>query len=57
MQDEDFITLTVVVRRGGEEGDPCESVLADHPDVQFVGHQDGVTVVALQLGAEPSSWS
>lgn len=56
VENEDFVTLTVVVRRGGEDGDPCEKVLAEHPDVLFVGHQDGVTMTALSLGAEPTSW-
>lgn len=54
--EDEFVTLTVVVRRGGEQGDPCEELLADHPDVQFVGHQDGVTPAALALGADPRSW-
>lgn len=54
---DEFVTLTVVVRRGGEEGDPCDTALGEHLDVMFVGHQDGVTTTALALGAEPSSWS
>ncbi|MGW0033034.1 hypothetical protein ACWDXD_24860 [Streptomyces sp. NPDC003314] len=54
---DDFVTLTVVVRRGGEEGDPCDVFLAGHPDVLFVGHQDGITGTARALGAEPGSWT
>lgn len=58
MDDEttEYATLTVVVRRDGTEGDPCETMLADHPDVVFVGHEDGVSDTALVLGAEPGSW-
>ncbi|MFI5990353.1 hypothetical protein ACIBAC_00665 [Streptomyces sp. NPDC051362] len=52
----EYATLTVVVRRDGTEGDPCETMLAGHPDVVFVGCQDGVTDEAFALGAEPSSW-
>jgi hypothetical protein len=52
----EFATLTVVVRRDGTVGDPCETVLADHPDVVFVGCEDGVSDVALALGADEGSW-
>lgn len=54
---DEYVTLTVVVRRGGSEGDPCDVVLGEHADVLFVGHQDDVTSTALALGADPSSWS
>jgi len=52
----EYVTLTVVVRRGGDEGDPCDQVLDEHADVLFVGHQDGVSIEALRLGAEPGGW-
>ncbi|MFE7072627.1 hypothetical protein ACFU96_21350 [Streptomyces sp. NPDC057620] len=52
----EYVTLTAVVRRDGTEGDPCEQVLAGHPDVVFVGHEDGVTDTALALGAVPEGW-
>ncbi|MGA5453845.1 hypothetical protein ACPCVO_45250 [Streptomyces umbrinus] len=52
----EYATLTVVVRRDGTVGDPCEQVLAGHPDVVFIGHEDGVTDTALALGAAPEGW-
>ncbi|MFF8696318.1 hypothetical protein ACF08W_29305 [Streptomyces sp. NPDC015144] len=52
----EFVTLTVVVRRDGTEGDPCETALGGHPDVLFVGHQDGITYEAFALGANPEGW-
>lgn len=54
--DSEYVTLTVVVRRDGTEGDPCDVLLNEHTDVLFVGHQDGITRTALMLGADPSSW-
>ncbi|MEU2969014.1 hypothetical protein ABZ687_29055 [Streptomyces ardesiacus] len=57
-QEDEFVTLTVVVKRGGDEGDPCDVLLGAHPDVMFVGHpQDGITRTALALGADPQSWT
>lgn len=56
-QQDDYVTLTVVVRRDGTHGDPCDVLLHDHTDVLFVGHQDGIALTALALGADPSSWS
>jgi hypothetical protein len=53
---DEYVTLTVVVRQSGVEGDPCDVLLGEHPDVLFVGHQDGVTLTACALGAEPGSW-
>jgi hypothetical protein len=53
---DEYVTLTVVVRHSGVEGDPCDVLLGEHPDVLFVGHQDGVTLTACALGAEPGSW-
>ncbi|MGW2658522.1 DUF3145 family protein [Streptomyces sp. NPDC001478] len=55
--EDEFVTLTVVVRRSGEQDDPCDELLANPLDVQFVGHQAGVSSVALALGADPRSWS
>ncbi|WP_171053389.1 hypothetical protein [Streptomyces marianii] len=55
-QEDEYVTLTVVVKRGGAEGDPCDVLLSEHADVLFVGHQDGVTTTALALGADPSGW-
>lgn len=55
-RDDQYVTLTVVVRRDGTEGDPCDVMVNAHPDVLFVGHQDGVTNTALSLGAEPGDW-
>lgn len=54
-QADDYVTLTVVVKRGGDEGDPCDALLGAHPDVLFVGHQDGITPTAYALGAQPES--
>ncbi|MFF9786333.1 hypothetical protein [Streptomyces nigrescens] len=51
-----YVTLTVVVKRGGSKGDPCDVLLEEHADVLFVGHQDGVTSTALTLGADPTAW-
>jgi hypothetical protein len=53
---DECVTLTVVVRQPGVEGDHCGVLLGEHPDVLFVGHQDGVTLTACALGAEPGSW-
>jgi hypothetical protein len=53
----EYVTLTVVVRRVDDEEDPCDTVLTDRADVMFVGHQDGVTPTAVELGAEPGDWS
>lgn len=52
----EYVTLTVVVRRDGKQGDPCDVILKEHLDVLFVGHQDGITDTAIALGADPSSW-
>ncbi|MFF4205749.1 hypothetical protein ACFYZ8_34435 [Streptomyces sp. NPDC001668] len=56
-QEDDYVTLTVVVARTGTEGDPCDVLLDGRTDVLFVGHQDGISPTALVLGADPSSWS
>lgn len=55
--EDEYVTLTVVVKRGGTQDDPCDVLLNEHADVLFVGHQDGVTTHALALGADPSSWA
>ncbi|WP_181160420.1 hypothetical protein [Streptomyces solincola] len=52
----EYVTLTVVVAIDGTSGDPCDTLLQQHPDVMFVGHEDGVTTTALTLGADPDSW-
>ncbi|MER6853731.1 hypothetical protein AB0A81_40775 [Streptomyces flaveolus] len=57
MPEDEYVTLTVVVKRGGDEGDPCDVLLEAHLDVVFVGHQDGVTPTAHFLGADPKSWT
>ncbi|MEU9593383.1 hypothetical protein AB0D84_27165 [Streptomyces sp. NPDC048193] len=56
MPEAEYVTLTVVVKRGGDEGDPCDVLLEAHLDVAFVGQQDGVTPTAHFLGADPQSW-
>ncbi|MFJ3213990.1 hypothetical protein [Streptomyces flaveolus] len=56
MPEDEYVTLTVVVKRGGDEGDPCDVLLEAHLDVAFGGHQDGVTPAAHFLGADPQSW-
>ncbi|MCX4784156.1 hypothetical protein [Streptomyces sp. NBC_01264] len=55
-EEDEYVTLTVVVRRDGTEGDPCDVLLGDHADVLFVGHRDGVSLHAMALGADPGSW-
>jgi hypothetical protein len=52
----DYVTLTVVVKRDGAKEDPCDMLRNLRSDIVFVGHQDGITPVACQLGADPSSW-
>ncbi|WP_055531323.1 hypothetical protein [Streptomyces graminilatus] len=53
----EYVTLTVVVRRGDTEGDPCDILLDSPADMMFVGHEDGVTSTPLVLGADPGSWA
>jgi hypothetical protein len=57
VNEEDYVTLTIVVRRDDTEEDPCDAVFSENTKVLFVGHQDGVTNTAIALGANPSSWS
>ncbi|MFF8786922.1 hypothetical protein [Streptomyces sp. NPDC015125] len=53
---DEYATLTVVVKRAGTQGDPCDVLHDEHTDVLFVGHQEGITATALALGGDPSSW-
>ncbi|WP_332758307.1 hypothetical protein [Streptomyces sp. MT206] len=55
-EEDEYVTLSVVVRRDGTKGDPCDVLLGDHADVLFVGHQDGISLHAMALGANPDSW-
>lgn len=55
--EDEYVTLTVVVRRDESVYDPCDILSKERTDVLFVGHEDGVTTTALMLGANPSEWA
>jgi ferredoxin-thioredoxin reductase catalytic subunit len=55
-----YVTLTVIVQRDNTLDDQCDAFISGagslSSKILFIGHEDGVTDIALTLGADPSSW-